>query len=434
MARTSHERVVLWSSFFDAWLGAIGSERDLVTCDNLQQLIKEAVLFPWLGMIGIECVCPLAEGIDGALETEASEVDGVKCCGSLHETAHKVVCDNMQGDFFTNHLWCAASQDIHTESDLDIAEEQLNAPAAEVQRGEIFARVGDGVSQCGDDDNGLGPKAGAIDLDVKHSQSERLGKRPPLTLGKILGAIFRFGPGDETIFLAQVFALPEVGRSGVMNAHNCINPLGEQFGNRAVGAESTVGKRNVTYVEKVVLPAEKAAFMDMLVALCHVQKRTAGKTEAAHQFSNRKPAPLGLIGVLRPYGLVFFGVGHGNAGAVDDLDMAAQPQLFGADSSFQLLGRMLLDVVQRLKRKTRTRLAIGTRGCTGDRELPGRMPCLDFADDFAARAARRHDLGQKSPEGDCNRIRSSPTIGALCCRFQKSGGRPALTDAGQLTE
>lgn len=88
---------------------------------------------------------------------------------------------------------------------------------------------------------------------MKHSQSKRLGKRPPLTLGKILGASYWFGPGDETIFLAQVFAFPEVGRSGVMNAHDGINPLGEQFGNRAVGAESQMTQDlldNLAFINK----------------------------------------------------------------------------------------------------------------------------------------------------------------------------------------
>jgi len=172
----------------------------------------------------------------------------------------------------------------------------------------------------------------------------------------------------------------------------------------------------------------------MLITLRQIQECTTGKTEAPHEFGNRKPAPLGLIGVLRPYGLVFRGIGHRHAGPIDDLDMPVQPQLIGTDSSLQLVSRMLLDVLQRLKRKTRTCLAIGPGGCTGQRESPCCVPCLDFADDFAARALRRHDLGEKSPEGDCNRVRSSSTIGAICCRLKKSGGYPALIDAGQLTE
>jgi len=48
MARTSHERVVLRSSFPDAWLGSFGSERDFFIGDNLQQLLEEAALFAWL--------------------------------------------------------------------------------------------------------------------------------------------------------------------------------------------------------------------------------------------------------------------------------------------------------------------------------------------------------------------------------------------------
>jgi hypothetical protein len=130
-----------------------------------------------------------------------------------------------------------------------------------------------------------------------------------------------------------------------MNAHNRIHPLGEQFGDGTVGTETTVSERDIALVEAIVLLAEEAAFVDMLVALSQIQKRTTGEAEATNEFGHGEPTTLGLIGVLRPYGLVLRGVWHGHAGAIDDFDMAAQPQLFGVDPTLQFCGGVGLDVV-----------------------------------------------------------------------------------------
>ena len=91
MARSGHESVVFRSSFPDAWLGPLGSVRDGIFGDNLEQLIEEAPLFSGLGMRGVECVCPLAEGIDGTLEAETGEVDLIEGGRLLHEATHQVI-------------------------------------------------------------------------------------------------------------------------------------------------------------------------------------------------------------------------------------------------------------------------------------------------------------------------------------------------------
>ncbi len=434
MPRSRHERVVFRSSFSDARFGSFRSKRDRIFGDDLQQLIEETFLLSGPGIRGIECFCPLAEGVDGTLETETCEVGLVECCRLLHETAHKVVGDDMKSDFLAHHLGGATSQNIHTKRDLNIAEEQLDAPAAEIQFGQFFGRIGDGIRQCGDDDNGLGPEPGNIDLDVQHSQRKRLGKRLPFSLGKLLGARCRPGPCDETLSRPQALALAEVSGAGVVNAHHSIDPLGQQFGDGAVRTKSAIGERNVAFFEKIVLLSEEAALVDMLVTFLQAQQRPAGEAKEPHQFGNGKSAPVGLIGMLGPYGLVFRRVGHGDACTVDDFDVAAQPQLLGDDSPLQLFGRVGLDIVKLLKRETRARLTISTRVCAGDRESLCRVPCLDLADDFAAWAAGGQDLGQECPEGDRHRVRSSSTIGPMCGRLQMSDGRPWLTDAGQLTE
>ena len=434
MARASHERVVFRSSFSNTWFGSFRPGGYGIFSDDFEQLIEQTALFPWSGMSAIECFRPLAQGIDSALEAEAGEVGLIECCCLLHESAHKVVGDDMQSDFFANHLGGTASQNIHAECDFDISEEQLNAPAAEIKLGQFFGWISDGVGQCGDDHNGLGPEAWDIDLDVQHSQRKRLGKRLPFLVGIILGLNCRLGPCDETIFRSQAFAFAEVGGAGVMNTHHGVDAFGEQFSDGTVRTKSSVGERNIAVAQKTVLLAEEAALVDMLVTFLQPQQRPTGETEAPHQFCNGKPAPLGLIGVLRPYSLVFGRVGHGNAGAVDDFDMAAQPQLLGDDTSLKLPGRVGLDIVKRLKRKTRSRLAISACGGAWNRESPCRVPCLDLADDFPAGTAGGQYLGQESPEGDRHRVRSSSTIRAMCGRFKKSGGGPWLTDACQLTE
>jgi len=327
----SHEAVVFGTSFSDARLGPLWSVRDRIFGDDLEQLIEEATLFSWLGMRGIECVSPLAEGIDGSLEAKTGDVDIIECGRLLHESADQVIGDDMQCDFLANHLGSAAAKHVHAEGDLDVAKEQLDTPAAEIKLGQLFGRICDGIGQCGDDDNGLRPKAGDIDLNVKHSQSKRLGNCLPFAFGNMLWASDRLGPGDEAILGAEALAFSEVGGPGFMDAHNRINTLELQLGDGQVGTEATIGERDVAFVKEPVLLAEEATFVDMLITLCQIQECPAGKAEATDQFRGGEPAAVGLIAALRPYRLVFGGVGHGYAGAVDDFDMSAQPQLFGPD-------------------------------------------------------------------------------------------------------
>ena len=97
-------------------------------------------LLTGLTCMDVEGVGPLPERVAGALEADALNGHIVQCGGMLHEAADAVVGDGMHDDFFTDHRRGFATQDIHAHGDLDVAEEQLNGPAPEVQLAEPFGR------------------------------------------------------------------------------------------------------------------------------------------------------------------------------------------------------------------------------------------------------------------------------------------------------
>jgi len=162
-ARLSHKWVGFWPSFSDAWLGSFRPERDDVLGEYLEQLIEEAGLFSGAVVSGIEGAGPLPKGIDRALEAEAFDGNMVQGGGLLHEGANEVVGDRVHGDLLADHGRGLAAEHVHAKRDLDVPEEQLHGPSTEIQFGEFFGRIGNGVQQGGDHDERLGSKAGDVD-------------------------------------------------------------------------------------------------------------------------------------------------------------------------------------------------------------------------------------------------------------------------------
>ena len=111
---------------------------------------------------------PVAQGLQTALEADRPNRQ-TRLLGRLeHQVANAVVGDEVHQDFFADHVRCLAAQDIHSHGRFDIAEEQLNIPALQVEIGQVSSRILDGVQQGGHEVELSGPKPwiGDCDLDL----------------------------------------------------------------------------------------------------------------------------------------------------------------------------------------------------------------------------------------------------------------------------
>jgi hypothetical protein len=94
------------------------------------------------------------------------------------------------------------------------------------------------------------------------------------------------------------------------------------------GPEVTVAEYNLTPLEVRAKLLEEALFMIVEVADAIAAYRTGGQGHEGHQTQDGK-ATAGLL--LRRLGIVLLmglGIRQSNAGAIDDMDLSAPPQVF----------------------------------------------------------------------------------------------------------
>jgi len=88
--------------------------------------------------------------LNGSLETDAAHWNPLVPCGLVHESAGAVVGNEVHQNFFANHFRGFAAQHIHAEGDLDLAEEQFDIPAPEIEFSQFGSGIGHGVKQGSD--------------------------------------------------------------------------------------------------------------------------------------------------------------------------------------------------------------------------------------------------------------------------------------------
>ena len=162
MSGFGEKSVIFWTAFADARFGSIGAKGDEITGDGKEHFIDDSgdgagfVLGPGEG------VGKLAQGVQSAFEGDASQINIVGQGGLLHEASDKVVGDEVHAQFALDHVGGFTAQDVHIEVDFDLTEMEFDAPAAEVEVGEIGGRNG-GVEQGGDEGDRFGAKARVSD-------------------------------------------------------------------------------------------------------------------------------------------------------------------------------------------------------------------------------------------------------------------------------
>jgi len=395
----SHQGVGFWAAFSDTRLGAIRAERNGVFSEDLKQLIEQAHLFTRFGVGGIERIGPLAQGVDGALETESFDGQVVESGGLLHEGADEVVGNGMHGDLLADHGGGLAAQHVHAEGDFDVAEEEFDGPSAQIEFGEFGGGVKDRIDEGGDHHEGLGSETRRGDRNIDQSQGERGGHEAPVSGGAGAGALFGFLPSDQAVVRAKAFALSQVSGASLIHAHDRVDARLQQDGDVDIGTETSVGEDDIAGEKEGKELSEQSAFMDMQSSFSPMQQGAAGQTETANQFGDREPAAFLLTGRLRESLLITGCIGHGDTGSIDDFDPAAAPELFAADPSLQLVGGVSMNTPQGIESEPGAGAAIG--GSTGAWTglTSNRIPGLDFAEGFAAGALRREHLREEGPEG-----------------------------------
>ena len=173
-------------------------------------MVEKANLFARLVGGGVDGVGPLTQGIHGAFEAKPFDWHVVKGGGLLHEGADEIVGNGMHDDLLADHGRGLTTQHVHAQGALDVTEEQFDGPSAKIKLGELLGGISDGISESGDQDDGLSSEARNGYGDVKESQCERVGKAAPVGEGAALWALFGLLPGNQAVHRAEAFAVTEV--------------------------------------------------------------------------------------------------------------------------------------------------------------------------------------------------------------------------------
>jgi hypothetical protein len=136
-------------------------------------------------------------------------------------------------------------------------------------------------------------------------------------------------PDHQAVGLAQAFALTQIGRTGLMQTKDTGHTAQEQQGQEHVAAETAVGHDQVAGFELIEQFLQEAQFVLVLVAFGVIEQGASGQTEDAHQLQERKTTTGFLLAGLGISPLVFLGVRQTSAGAVDEFDPPAVPELAG---------------------------------------------------------------------------------------------------------
>lgn len=268
----------------------------------------------------------------------------------------------------------------------------------------------------------------------QQAQGQRCGCAVPIADETTAGALFGLLPDDQAIFRAQAFAEPQVTGTSLMQAHHRVNAGLEQQPDIDIRAKAPVGEQDVFGLEEVEEFAKELKFMLMFIPFGPMEQGPAGQTEASDEFGDGKAATLFLIGGLRKSPLIFGGIGHGNAGSVNDFNMATAPQLGLGDPSLQDVGRVSMDTHQAFIGEFGSGLAIGAGSRSGSGQTAGNAPILNLSNDLPAGTQGRERLGKECPEGYALRKKALAAVIAGFGRLKQSGRQPWGADLAELAK
>jgi len=242
--------VVFWAAFSDARFATAGTKRVGIAGDGQEHFLNEGGDCSGF-VFGPACsVGELAHGIQAAFEGEALEVDVVGEGGLLHDATDEVVGDEMHAQFSFDHVGRQAAQHIHVEVDFYLAKMEFDAPAPEVEKGEVGGGNG-GIQKRGHDRDALGAKTALGDGVAHDAHGEAFGQESKLCGRLGGGALSGAFPGHHHI---EVIGFGQECSDGLADlffrqAHERVYAAREQGGEGAERAKPPVGDKQIPLVQ-----------------------------------------------------------------------------------------------------------------------------------------------------------------------------------------
>jgi len=172
-----------------------------------------------------------------------------------------------------------------------------------------------------------------------------------------------------------------------MLAHDRIDLFSAKGCDVHVGTEAAIGERDILGLKEAKEFSEEFLLVHVQSAFGPVQQRAAMQAEAADELGRGESAACLLGGGLRKSPLILGCIGHGDARAINDFDVASAPELIAADAPLEFVGGVAVNALHRIQRQTGTGAAVGAGVGCGPAQTPGGVPGLDFANRLAAGAS-----------------------------------------------
>ena len=128
--------------------------------------------------------------------------------------------------------------------------------------------------------------------------------------------------------------------------HEHVGTAGKQAGECSKGTRAPVGDQQIALSKVRPEVLEKKGFVVVMAARGEVDQSARDQAEHTDKVHRGKTAPGFLASSLRPALLVFGGIGHGNPGAIDQLDVAAMPVRRVRNVFLHALDQMGVDLIE----------------------------------------------------------------------------------------
>ena len=205
------ERVVLRSSFHRPRFAPEGADVDELGGAGFDEAPHRLLPFPRLAGVRPEAFVARAHEVEHAFEADVPDGLFRFGGGALHQAADQVEGDQAHPQGLVRHGRAFHGEELHAQRGLEIAQLQLDVPAAGVEVGQLDAFVFPVVGECRDQ-NQLALLLGAVFVgDLDETDFDLLRQRVPLHAGhRASGGLLRTPPCNESFVPRDPFPLPPV--------------------------------------------------------------------------------------------------------------------------------------------------------------------------------------------------------------------------------
>ncbi len=239
--------------------------------------------------------------VQSAFERDALQIDIVCESGLLHEAADEVVSDKMHAEFAFDHVRGFAAQDVHVEVDFNLAKMEFDAPAAEVEIGEVCGGEG-GIEQGGDESDALRTKALVGHGVADGAHGDAFGQEVKFIRSHAWWPLSRTFPSDGDIEVRVFGKLGTNGHADLLfrQPHEGIDSAGGQASDGSEGAKPAVGENQIAWTKGSPKLLKKFGFVGLTVTVRSLEQRPRVQAENADKVHGGKAAAGLLALALRP--------------------------------------------------------------------------------------------------------------------------------------